>query len=99
MLTPPTLNMWANWYMQQWDFFVQMGYAQSLSVYFKAPNQPSYMLFRKVMHLIDLSVLEGSYSKYNGRAIVASVITICLMNEFGFDYLEQIERSMEGDVI
>jgi hypothetical protein len=21
-LTPPTLNMWANWYMSQWDLYI-----------------------------------------------------------------------------
>ena len=22
-LTPPTLNMWSNWYMTQWDLFIE----------------------------------------------------------------------------
>jgi hypothetical protein len=46
---PPTLSMWANWYMSQWDCFI----SDTLPLTFKAPCQSSYEKFREVFLLID----------------------------------------------
>lgn len=34
-ITPPTINMWANWYINQWDKFVDEEKKTNFSVIFK----------------------------------------------------------------
>jgi hypothetical protein len=41
LTTPPTLNMWAQWYMTQWDLFIQ----EQGGPLFKSPEQNSYAMF------------------------------------------------------
>jgi hypothetical protein len=99
-LSPPTLNMWANWYMRQWDFYIQYSeYAmnhilvKSLNdpiVVFKVPNEKSYARFRELTQLIDLIVLDVVFLRYQPRALATSALYVLLAFHFGQASLEEI---------
>ena len=44
MMTPPTLFMWASWYMTQWDLFISDSNSENKPL-FKTPSQDSYSQF------------------------------------------------------
>lgn len=57
--------MWANWYINQWDKFIEEEKKVSLnSIFkgnipkFKSPNEQSYTLFRKLFSYLDGILLE-----------------------------------------
>jgi len=99
-LAPPTLNMWANWYMRKWDFYIQYSeYAinhiliKSLNdpiVVFKVPNEKSCARFRELIQLIDLVVLDVIFLRYQPRALVTSALYVLLAFHFGQASLEEI---------
>lgn len=99
-LAPPTLNMWANWYMRQWDFYIQYSdYAmdhilvKSLGdpiVVFKVPNAKAFARFREFMQLIDLVMLDVASLRYQSRALVISTLYVLLAFHFGQASLEEI---------
>jgi len=92
-LAPPTLNMWANWYMSQWDSYIQynmyaLNHPLILSLYdpimvFKQPNDKSYARFRELNQLIDLSLLDIATLQYCPRALIASSMYVLLAYHFG----------------
>lgn len=92
LLTPPTLNTWANWYMNQWDLYVEHSeYAKNhLLVHsnkielmqFKQSNQISYAKFREMMQIIDCVVLDIQTLQYKPRALIASVMYMLLGKYF-----------------
>ena len=60
-LNPPTLNLWANWYMNQWDNFIMSdSFVQEhpmirdscIVVQFKQGNEQSYNLYREFMQYL-----------------------------------------------
>ena len=67
-LAPPTMCMWSNWYMSQWDIYLETcPYAQSHPlvlrtsenpVQFKQPYESSYKKYREFMQIIDCAVLD-----------------------------------------
>ena len=99
-LVPPTLNMWDNWYMCQWDQYIQQSpYAtshplvQSLPdplIVFKTPTEKAYTKFREVMQLTDTMLLDISSLQYKPRALVASTLYIILAYYFGQATKEEI---------
>ena len=99
-LAPPTLNMWANWYMGQWDSFIMSSeYAKShvlmksLSdpiVVFKQPNEKAYSRFRELSQLIDIIILDIATLRYHPRAIIASLLYTLLIFHYGQATIEEI---------
>jgi len=99
-LAPPTLNMWGNWYMGQWDTYIQVSeYArghvliQSVSdpmVVFKLPNEKAYSRFRELTQLLDLVTLDIMTLRYHPRALVASALYVLLAFHFGQATIEEI---------
>jgi len=97
-LTPPTLNTWRNWYMEQWDAYVQYNnYAKnnilikSLPddlILFKVSNEKAYAHFRELCQLIDLAVLDIRTLKHSPRTIIASGMYILLAFHFGHITIE-----------
>jgi cyclin E len=90
-VTPPTLNSWANWYVAQWDNFIEeSSYAQrnvlassvKTPIKFKLPTQHSYTLYRHLMQLIDATVLEIQTLQYKQRALVLSIMYVLIGREF-----------------
>lgn len=64
-ITPPTINMWANWYINQWDKFIEEEKKVSFNKIFKDmipkfknPNEQSYTLFRKLFSYLDGVLLD-----------------------------------------
>jgi len=99
-MTPPTLNMWVNWYSNQWNQYIQYSsYAlnhplvQSLEdpiVVFRQPTDKSYARYRELIQLIDVAVLDASTLQYHPRAIVASALYVLLAFHFGQATKEEI---------
>lgn len=88
-LTPPTLNMWANWHMTQWDSYIDSNpfsgalypffQAQETTlIKFKQPNESSYICFREMFQMIDVLLLETDTMLYKPRPIIASLMYIVL---------------------
>ena len=85
--------MWANWYMSQWDIYIQQcPYAlnhpllrsfSDPSVVFKQPTEKAYARYRELMQLIDTILLDLVSLQYQPRAIIASVLYILLAYHFG----------------
>lgn len=75
MLAPPTINTWAQWYMNQWDLYLDNNphlIKHYKTVQFLQTNPESYHLFRELMQLIDCAVLEIRTLCYNSRALVVA---------------------------
>lgn len=62
-LNPPTLNLWANWYMNQWDNFLMsdtfvqehpMIQESKIVAQFKQGNEESYNLYREFMQYLGI---------------------------------------------
>ena len=77
-ITLPSLNMWGNWYICYWDYFVQNNSkARSMPDNFstlKSSNSTSYKLFREFMQIIDATTLDIVSLQYKPRAIIASAL-------------------------
>ncbi len=92
-LVPPTLSMWASWYMSQWDQYIQNSpYAVSHPllrlvcdplVVFKLPNEKAYARFRELTQLMDAMTLDVLTLQYHPRALVASTMYLLLAFHFG----------------
>lgn len=85
-MTPPTYSMWANWYMNQWDIFINENeYAMTHIVIqncpdltFKSSNESSYTRFREVMQIMDLIILDQNCLLYQPRGLVVSIMFLIL---------------------
>ena len=96
--TPPTYNMWANWYMTQWDIYVTTNeYALSNQLIqhqpdlsFKSSNESAYARFREVMQIIDLIVLDNTWLQYQPRGLVVSIMFLILGIHVGEYDIEMI---------
>eukprot|EP00357_Protocruzia_adherens_P002605 CAMPEP_0115028848 /NCGR_PEP_ID=MMETSP0216-20121206/36597_1 /TAXON_ID=223996 /ORGANISM="Protocruzia adherens, Strain Boccale" /LENGTH=520 /DNA_ID=CAMNT_0002405215 /DNA_START=1 /DNA_END=1563 /DNA_ORIENTATION=+ len=104
---PVTANTWANWYMNQWDLYIEgNSYAQShrlmeslppdeQSILFKHTSEKSYMRFREMMQLMDVITLDFHSLKHNSRSLVASLLYLILAKHFGY----LIEDDIEDEII
>lgn len=90
-ITPPTINTWSNWYTAQWDAFIDesclakenvLVLSTEQPVKFKLPTQNSYTLFRTLMQLLDLMILDIQTLQYRQRALVLSTMYILLGREY-----------------
>lgn len=98
-VTPPTLNLWANWYMAQWDNFLDESAharnhplikSQKTLPRFRLPCEQSYALYRELMQLVDAALLDVETLKYKQRALIASFLYSLMGREFKQFTLEQI---------
>ena len=93
-LVPPTLNTWAQWYLSQWDLFIEqsplatthpfiMSFENGgLVVQFRQPTEQSYKLFREIMQYIDCITLEVEHLQYNQRTLIAALMYLILGREY-----------------
>lgn len=88
--------MWANWYMNQWDLFIEnkenfshFNFSLKL-VQFKAPNEKSYLLFREFMQILDNILLDIETLQYKPRALVGSLMYLILGKDLQEFSLQQI---------
>ena len=93
MLTPPTLNTWAQWYMSQWDLYIEKSsyatehpvfeaFGKDAIIQFKQPSEKSYALYREIMQFIDCMLLEIEHLQYNKRTLVAGLMYIVLGKQY-----------------
>ena len=97
---PPTLNMWANWYIAQWDYYIQFSpfarnhaLMQTVSdpiVVFKLPNEKAYARFRELMQLLDAMILDVITLQYHPRVIIASTLYVLLAFHYGVASKDEI---------
>lgn len=99
-ICPPTMNMWAQFFTTEWDRYLK---ASTLSLYktlfdsknlprFKSPNEKSYSLFRELMQLIDVCLLDTQTLQYNFRAIVAAFMYIIIGKRLDQFTIEQVRE-------
>lgn len=98
-IVPITVNTWVNWYICQWDLFIDtvegikekilLSYQEEDLLYFKKSDDKSYYNFRKVTELIDLISLDYHSLGYTQRFLVGgSIFTVMCLNyalEYNFD--------------
>lgn len=84
--TPPTYAMWCNWYMNQWDIYINTNeYAVNHEIIqsvgdltFKTSNETAYSRFREVLQIMDLIILDNNCLRYKPRGLVASILFLIL---------------------
>jgi hypothetical protein len=85
-IMPPTLMIWLNWYVSQWDLYISsfeenkqlMIEKYEYIAQFKTPDEESYHLFRKLCQVSDLIMMDYFHLQFENRKIIASSIFICL---------------------
>lgn len=85
--------MWSNWYMSQWDLFIESPAATELKIsskQFKLPNEDSYLLFREFMQILDNIILDSQTMQYKPRALIASIMYLILGKNYREFTVDQI---------
>jgi hypothetical protein len=97
--------MWANWYMLQWDFFVEGIKAAAEEDFKEDPRHDliaknfitflqgdghSYYRFREIMQLLDTMLLNVSTLQYKQRTLVAAVMFLSLGRRLSIFTTDQI---------
>jgi hypothetical protein len=90
---PPTINMWANWYMNQWDLYIE-SFAIDDKHYFKKPDEKSYAMFREVMQIVDLAILDIDTLQYQPRVLIASCIYLVLSVHYDVLSTEEVYKKV-----
>lgn len=86
-LNPPTVAMWANKIMQQWDLFLEesdYGRNHPLAkqeIFFKKVSKKSLCFFLQVMQVLDCCTIEVQSLQYKQKPLVCSVIYLVLKKE------------------
>ena len=55
-----------------------LDFLQKNQIYFRQPNQKSYLLFRELFQLIDLSILDLKSLIYQPRLLIASMMYLVI---------------------
>ena len=86
-IVPITINTWLNWYLFQWDLFVETipGVKEAITsnkkdvIYFKKPDENYYFYYRQVTQLIDIFSIDHESLIIPDRFLIAAAIflTIC----------------------
>jgi hypothetical protein len=69
--------MWANWYMNQWDLFIENSVTPTKNC-FKKTDEKSYAMFREIMQVLDTATLDVDTLQYQPRVLVASIMYLIL---------------------
>ena len=84
-MNPPTINMWANKLMQQWDLFLDTAetltndfFRQHQPSYFKKVDEDSYKNYRQVMQILDCAILDIQTVQYKPKILVCSLLYLIL---------------------
>jgi hypothetical protein len=94
--------MWANWYMSQWDIYldylIELGnprfhFMAVEAVKFKQPNERSYVCFRELMELLDVMILEVQTLQYKNRVLIASVMYLLIGKHYKQFGTKEIQES------
>lgn len=87
-LNPPTLSMWGNRVMQQWDCFLesppmrqQPFFLAREPVFFKRIDNDSYRNYRTAMQFFDCAMLDIQTVQYRPKALALSLLYLLLGRE------------------
>lgn len=87
-LNPPTLSMWGNKIMQQWDCFLesplmrqQPFFLAHQPVFFKRIDNDSYRNYRTMMQFLDCAMLDIQTVQYRPKVLVLSLLYLLLGRE------------------
>ena len=87
IMNPPTLGTWSNWYLSQWDLYIESApfainhpLVQKLDepIQFRKPCEKSYSRFREINQLIDCAILDIESLQYNPRTLLAAFMYLIL---------------------
>ncbi|MCQ2820546.1 MAG: hypothetical protein MJ252_25050, partial [archaeon] len=95
-IIPITINTWLNWYICQWDLFIDtieqnknilLGLSEEESIlFFKKSDDNSYCNFRRITELLDLITCDYHSMKFHERYIIAALIFVSLMLNYNLEY-------------
>ncbi|MCQ2819673.1 MAG: hypothetical protein MJ252_20605 [archaeon] len=95
-IVPITINCWLNWYICQWDLFIEtiednknilLSYSDEDHImFFKKSNDNSYYNFRRITQMLDLILLDFHSEKFKDRYLIAALIYVCLILNYNFEY-------------
>lgn len=103
-LNPPTINMWANRVMKQWDDYIATNeearnhaLIRERPLLFKQSNEESFCRYSQIMQLVDCSILDVQTLAYQSKLLALSFMylvlgiwCVYLGKEFGVFQLRQI---------
>ncbi|KAL4439130.1 hypothetical protein ABPG74_008905 [Tetrahymena malaccensis] len=110
MVNPPTVSFWGNWFMSQWDIFIQTSEkaqnsklilklyeSNSCFVQFRQATSQSYELFREYMQIMDFSILDVQTLQIKATQLHCSIMYLVLGKAHGIYTIEDIQnRVAEG---
>ena len=77
----PTINTWLNWYISQWDIFIdsfdeinEKITKYNVNLNYKKADDSSYQIYRQMSQVIDVMCLDINHLKYNNRKLISSVL-------------------------
>lgn len=108
-LNPPIFCDWADYYMDQWDYFIRLNEQRSIDILKekqkKLKDNVNFILFNKgkskihqeLYEVIDCLVMDTETFYFDARAIVFCVMYLVLgKNYFQFDFNEMSEKLDEN---
>ena len=109
-IIPITINIWLNWYICQWDLFIETVdniknqflnfFSEEKILFFKKSDDNSYYNFRKITQIIDLIQLDEKHFFFDDRYLIAASIFLLLSLNFHFDFnFEQKEIILQNEKI
>ena len=99
-IIPITINTWMNWYLCQWDLFIDtideiknklLNYFNEDEIlFFKKSDDKSYYNFRKISQIVDLIAIDYYALNLEKRFLIAGAIfdVICINYNIEFDLNE-----------
>ena len=109
-IIPITINIWLNWYICQWDLFIETVdnikkqflnfFSEEKILFFKKSDDNSYYNFRKITQIIDLIQLDEKHFFFDDRYLIAASIFLLLSLNFHFEFnFEQKEIILQNEKI
>ncbi|EAS02326.2 amine-terminal domain cyclin (macronuclear) [Tetrahymena thermophila SB210] len=107
MVNPPTVSFWGNWFMSQWDIFIQTSEKaqnsklvlqfyenNSCFVQFRQATNQSYELFREYMQIMDFSILDVQTLQISATKLHCSIMYLVLGKAHGVYTLDDIQNEV-----
>ncbi len=87
-LNPPTVAHWAEYYMSQWDVFLDLSFERDLGVMGVLPGKGKFNkgksdIYHECYQLLDLLVMDPKSLNYDMKGLVLAVLYVILGKEFG----------------
>ncbi|KAL4489411.1 hypothetical protein ABPG72_002707 [Tetrahymena utriculariae] len=112
MVNPPTVSFWGNWFMSQWDIFIQTSEKaqnsklilklyenNSCFIQFRQATSQSYELFREYMQIMDFTILDVQALQIKATQLHCSIMYLVLGKAHGIYTLEDIQNRVSKGFI